>query len=53
MAASHVVVETSLALILARALGALEKRRFPCAADIVVLHPPNTATLEVAPLKER
>ena len=53
MAAGHVVVEPRLALVLAKALRALEERRLACAANIVVLHPPNTATLEVATLRER
>ena len=48
MRAHHVVVETRPALILAGALGTLEGGRHALAADEVVVHAPDTATLELA-----
>ena len=51
MVTGHVVVETRLALIRARAPIALELRGLARAADIVVLHASHTATLELTALQ--
>ena len=51
MGAGHVVVEARPALVLARALGALEVWGLAHAARVVVLHAPNTPALELAALE--
>jgi len=52
VAAAHVVVESGLALVQALAQITLELRGLPRAAQVVVLHAPHAAALELAALQE-
>lgn len=53
MSTSHVVVESCLALVVTGTLGTLEVGRLARAAKIVILHTTDTATLELATLREQ